>query len=78
MTVHELLLYLHIFYVYEQQSPITMNERKCNSGALVQRARREEFMWMWEKYTTLLHWSFITEGKLGPPQSLPHHHKYER
>ena len=23
-------------------------------------------MWMWEKYTTLLHWSFITEGKQGP------------
>lgn len=20
---------------------------------------------------------FITEGKRGPPQSLPHHHKYE-
>lgn len=34
-------------------------------------------MWMWEKYTTLLHWLFfITEGKLGPPQSLPHHRKY--
>lgn len=34
-------------------------------------------MWMWEKYTTLLHWLFffffITEGKQGPPQSLPHH-----
>lgn len=44
--------------------------------SVVQRARREEFMWMWEKYTTLFHWLFITEGKQGPPQSLPHHHKY--
>ncbi len=34
-------------------------------------------MWMWEKHTTLLHWLFfITEGKQGPLQSLPHHHKY--
>ncbi len=45
--------------------------------SVVQRARREEFMWMWEKHAALLHWLFfITEGKQGPLQSLPHHHKY--
>lgn len=73
--------YIYIYFICTNNSlPLQahMNERKRNSGALVQRARREEFMWMWEKYTTLLHWSFITEGKQGPPQSLPHHHKYER
>lgn len=46
--------------------------------SVVQRARREEFMWMWVKQTppSFTGFWFITEGKQGPPQSLPHHHKY--
>lgn len=65
MTVQS-CFYIYIYSIHNNNSlPLQghMNERKSNSGTLVQRARREEFMWLWEKYTTLLHWSFITEGK---------------
>lgn len=41
--------------------------KRRRERSVVQRARREEFMWMWEKYTTLLHWLFLLQrGSRGP------------
>lgn len=44
-------------------------EEEEKRGALFKGARREEFMWMWEKHTTLLPWLFfflLQRGSRGP------------
>lgn len=52
-------------------------EGKGEEWSVVQRARREEFMWMWEKYAALLQRLFLLQrGSRGPHNHRLHHRKY--
>lgn len=59
------------FVVFVFYYNITQRKRRGRGeeSSVVQRAKREECMWMWEKYTTLLHWLFLFyyRGEAGAP-----------
>lgn len=43
-----------------------MGRGRGEERSVVQRARREEFMWMWEKYTTHPFFFLLQRGSRGP------------